>query len=272
MLPSDSRRSVLDNRSRLLDVSAVFDTTGSMSNKIHGLVQSMASVVGSLGRLQLDWRFVCVPFGDLTVPGDRVVDDLPFTASVASAQRQLRSLPRFSGGSNLGESSAEAMLAALDRDFRPNAVKVVVLITDEPALGRPQVLQHVGDRLTATETLCFTISPALPYFRDWANLSGGTWQLIGNSVDQESLARLFEDVMNGAGEIVDEVHHRDGGSVRRYLERVAAVRPAAGPVRVISPGLADASQKRRLTRASTRSLPSPARIASDRQLGPGRER
>lgn len=261
---------VRDNRSRLIDIVAVFDTTGSMSNKIQGLVESMARIVSGLGGLQLDWRFTCVPFGDLTIPTDRIVADLPFHRTVGSAQNQLRSLPRFSGGSNLGESSAEAMLAALDRDFRPNAVKVIVLITDEPALGQRQVLEHVDDRLGTMEALCFTIAPDLPYFRDWADHHGGSWQPIGASIDGQELALLFEDVMNGAATIADDVLSRHGGSLRRYLARATLPSRTIKPQRQLNPAQPGVVPARRISRAPTRALPPTQRTPPSRRLGPGR--
>src|SRR4051812_19081147 len=63
---------------REVDVCFVFDTTGSMSNKIDGLVQTMDQLVTELAKLALDWRVTTVPFGDLSIPGDRVVNDAPF--------------------------------------------------------------------------------------------------------------------------------------------------------------------------------------------------
>lgn len=91
---------ITNNVSRLLDIVVAFDTTGSMSNKIQSLVESLAEIVALLGRMQLGWRFAAVPFGDLMVPGDRIVADLPLVTGVRSAQAQLRALSRFSGGAN----------------------------------------------------------------------------------------------------------------------------------------------------------------------------
>ena len=176
-----------DNFSHLVDFVAIFDTTGSMSDKIHALIATMAEVVAELGRMQLDWRFKTVPFGDLSVPGDRIVVDLPFVATVAQAQSQLRHLPRFSGGGNVGESSADAMLAATRLRFRSNAVKVLVLLTDEPALGRPQGIGAVDSALTTLDAICFTIAPPYDYFRRWAVQHGGEWRQVATSVDTAGL-------------------------------------------------------------------------------------
>lgn len=254
--------SVVDNPSRQVDLRCVFDTTGSMSNKIASLVEAMAEIVASLGQLQLDWRFGVVPFGDLTVPSDRIVTDLPESRDVATAQRQLRSLPRFSGGSNLGESSGEAVIGALQRPFRPNAVKIVVLLTDEPALGVPVMARLVAQALGAAEALCFTITPDYDYFRAWAVDNGGTWQPISSTIDARSLLRTFEEVMDAAIRTAATVHQDYGGSVRRYLTRAAlppstrANRPA--PVRT-----------RRMARVNAApGLPAPAQPSGDGAPGP----
>lgn len=152
---------------RELDVCFVFDTTGSMYDKIDGLVRCMDSLVAELGRMALDWRVTTVPFGDLTVPGDRVVGNQPFVADVQSASRQLRSMPRFSGGGNLGESSIEAMQAAVAKPYRRRAVKILILITDEPALGHERGSQIVHGALSSLDAACFTVAPDIGYYKSW---------------------------------------------------------------------------------------------------------
>jgi hypothetical protein len=119
----------------LVDICLVFDTTGSMSDKIDGLISCMTGFVDRLTELGLNWQLTTVPFGDLTVPGDRVVTQLPFVDSAEAAKAQIRSMPRFSGGSNEGESCVEAMRAALSKPWREGTVRILVLLTDEPALG-----------------------------------------------------------------------------------------------------------------------------------------
>jgi hypothetical protein len=119
----------------LADICIVFDTTGSMSDKIDGLINCMTGFVDQLGKLSLDWQISVVPFGDLTVPGDRVELQLPFVKTVDLAKQQLRQMPRFSGGANQGESSIDAILGAIGKPWRNNTVRIAVLLTDEPALG-----------------------------------------------------------------------------------------------------------------------------------------
>jgi hypothetical protein len=205
---------------RELDLCFVFDTTGSMSDKIDGLVRCMDTLVGELGRLTLDWRVTTVPFGDLTVIGDRIVTDQPFIRDVQSASQQLRSMERFSGGGNLGESAVEAMLAACQKPYREKAVKVLVLITDEPALGHEQGARAVDSSLTSLDAACFTVTPdRLTYYKDWASRHGGEWREIGSAVDTTAIIHLFTSLLSRIVDVADSVHRLGGGSVRAYLER-----------------------------------------------------
>ena len=205
-------------RPRLLDLVFVFDTTGSMSNKIDGLVHCMDELVSQLGKMRLDWRIAVVPFGDLTVPGDRIVEDLPFIRTVSDASRQLRTMPRFNGGGNLGESSAEAMLAACRKHYRDGAVKTLVLITDEPALGSEQSLTAVDNALAEIDAACFTVAPdGYPYFERWAINHGGEWTPVGPVVDTAAILALFRSLISRMVDVVDAVHRLGKGSVRSYV-------------------------------------------------------
>src|SRR2546423_5918606 len=118
------------------DLVFVIDTTGSMNDKIDGLIESCETFVDRLAKKHIDWAAAVVGFGDLTVEGDRIVAT-QFSSSADRVKTLLRGIPRYSGGGNEGESSLEALQAALSQPgYRPGAMKVLVLITDEPALQR----------------------------------------------------------------------------------------------------------------------------------------
>lgn len=202
-----------------VDLCFVFDTTGSMSNKIDGLVRCTVDLVRELDRLNLDWRVATVPFGDLTVEGDRIVADLPFVSDRMGAEAQLRGMPRFSGGGNEGESAIEAMQQAMARQYRRDAVKVLVLLTDEPALEPGQTTtSDVMRRLQEAETICFVASPDLPYYRTWATANGGSWFPISASMDLSAVVALLRSLVKRVATVAHAVHEVGQGSVRRYLE------------------------------------------------------
>jgi von Willebrand factor type A domain len=199
------------------DVCFVFDTTGSMSDKVDGLINCMSDFVDQLGDLALDWRTTCVPFGDLTVSGDRVETQLPFVKTVSDAKRQLKDMPRFSGGANSGESSIEAILAGIRKPWRPQAVCVIVLLTDEPALGTHRS-QEVLAELCQHEIICFSATPDERYYRDWSAQTAGKWFLIGPSMDTRSIVTLLTSLVRDIADVAKSVHALAGGSVSRYIE------------------------------------------------------
>lgn len=201
-----------------VDICFVFDTTGSMSDKIDGLVRCMVEFVDELAKLKLDWRITAVPFGDLTIPGDRVVDGLPFVTTRAQGERLLRTLPRFSGGGNEGESSIEAVLAALKKPYRKEAVTVLVVLTDEPPLQTAQLrFDTVARALRAREVICFVASPPLKGFRRWATENGGQWYRIGQVMDTSALLAFLRSLVKNVAHVARAVHEVGGGSVRQYL-------------------------------------------------------
>jgi hypothetical protein len=201
--PSDGRFE-LPRVSGQVDIVFVFDRTGSMSDKIDGLTACMVELVKDLATLDLDWRISCLPFGDLTVPGDRIDGDWPFVTTESAAISQLQQMPRFSGGGNQGESSAEAMIAALGKPFRKGVLKLLVVLTDEPSLD-PQLTDSIAGRLRKAEVLCFVASIDMPYFRRWADENGGRWYPISSSMDTSALRQIFREMLQRASKSAREV-------------------------------------------------------------------
>jgi hypothetical protein len=205
---------------RPVDICFVFDTTGSMSDKIKGLTDSLVQFVDELARLHLDWRITAVPFGDLTVDGDKVVDDLPFVSTRKEGQQMLRRLPRFSGGSNVGESSLEAVLAGLAKPYRADAVIVMVVLTDEvPLESGDLTADFVADKIMAREVICFVAATDHPGYRRWADENGGQWYQIKPGMNTRDLLGFLSSLVIDLPQVAKAVHELGGGSVRRYLDR-----------------------------------------------------
>jgi hypothetical protein len=203
---------------RMVDICFVFDTTGSMSDKRDGLIQCLIEFVDELARLALDWRVTVVPFGDLTVEGDVIVGSLPFVADPESASRLLTEMVRNGGGGNGGESSLEAMLAALAKPYRAGAVKVFVLLTDEPALTDRSNPAQIEAALRLGEVVTFVASPDLPYFRRWAEITGGAWYDIDSYFDYSGVLGMLKGLVQQVARVAAAVHTLAQGSVAQYLE------------------------------------------------------
>lgn len=202
---------------RGIDLVFVIDTTGSMSDKIEGLLTTCAEFVEEFGKMNLDQRIAIVSFGDLYVPGDKI-EATPFTQSVETVKRSLRDIPRNSGGGNEGESSLEALEKALALGFRPNAVRVIILITDEPAHQREIRAEAMTKKLMQNDFLVFVVSPPFNYFKDMAQQTGGSWYEVAADTDFNSILDVFRDLSKKVTSVVYDVYQLGGGSVSRYRQ------------------------------------------------------
>ena len=199
------------------DLVFVIDTTGSMNDKIDALIQTCQSFVDKLATRHIDWAASVVGFGDLTIEGDRIVAT-PFSSSADRVKALLRGLPRYSGGGNEGESSLEALQAALDQPgFRQDAMKVVVLITDEPALQRQLRPATMSGRLRDAGVITFVLSPKIKYFQAMAADTGGQWWNVKTGGDFSQILAVFDSIASKVASTLSAVVRLAGGDVKEYL-------------------------------------------------------
>ena len=201
---------------RKLDLVFVIDTTGSMSDKIDGLLQTCAKFVDEFAALQLQHRIAVVAFGDLRVRGDKIVRT-DFTSNVEVTKKSLRNIPRYKGGGNKGESSLEAIDKALELPFDEDAVKALILITDEPAHQKHLKADEMTGRLVEREFLVFVVSPPIDYFKAMAKRNGGKWYKVAADTDFTDLLQMFRDMASRVSQVVADVHEYGDGSVAKYL-------------------------------------------------------
>lgn len=121
-----------------VDLVFVIDTTGSMGDFNGNLLQPAERMINKLKAEKVDFRVGMVEFKDRH-PGDgnnvfdhRVVplDGRDFSGNFEEFRRAVGTL-KADGGGDAPESSLDALAFAAKRDFRFDALKVVVLITDE---------------------------------------------------------------------------------------------------------------------------------------------
>ena len=207
-----------------VDLTFVIDTTGSMSDKIEGLLKTCARFIDEFAALELDGQIGLVAFGDLRVPGDKI-QPFEFTADMEITKQRLKNIPRFGGGGNEGESSLEALDSAIKLNYRPNAVKVIVLITDEPAHTTGQItIENISGRFAKQEFLVFVVSPLHEYFMDFAHKNGGRWYKISAETDFTNALEIFRQVAKRIVRVASDVHRLAGGSVSTYLQLTAPKR------------------------------------------------
>jgi Mg-chelatase subunit ChlD len=201
---------------RGVDLVFVIDTTGSMSDKIESLLATCSRFADDFNALQLNHRIAIVSFGDLRVEGDKI-QNTAFTGNVEVTKKSLRNIPRNNGGGNQGESPLEALERALSLPFRADAVKAIVLITDEPADQHRLNADEMIGRLAEREMLVFVASPPYKYFQRMALRNGGKWYKISAHTNFKDLLELFKDLARKVSQVVLDVYQVGDGSVADYL-------------------------------------------------------
>lgn len=202
-----------------VDVALVFDTTGSMADKIANLVKACQQFVGEGQSLGLDLQFALISFGDISVQdgGDKIEVVVPLTEDIHRIQEGLSNIPQNNGFGNTGESSLEAIEKALEFSYRPKAVKVIILITDEPALQHRISADQMIGRLRQREFLVFAIATADQYYKEMGYKTGGDWKEISPRTDLAEILARFREMAKKASQVAKEVHRLGEGSVKKYL-------------------------------------------------------
>ncbi len=117
-----------------VDIMFVLDVTTSMNEEINGVKRGIQQFSQALTTRQLDAQVGLIAFGDrlngeesqiLQFPDDSFTSD---TVVFREKVGQIRQLP----GGDTPESSLDALSLAANQIFRPEATKVILLITDAP--------------------------------------------------------------------------------------------------------------------------------------------
>ena len=203
-----------------VDTVFVFDTTDSMSDKIEALLLTCRQFVDEAESLSLDSHFALISFGDISVigGGDTIETVVPLTGDIKKVKYGLSNIPRNCGFGNSGESSLEGIHEAFKISHRERAVKVMVLITDEPALQHDISVEKVIQELGEREYLVFVVAIDEPYYKEMALKNGGIWKEIGVHTDLSDILEAFKEMAKKVSEVAQEVHLLGEGSVKRYLE------------------------------------------------------
>jgi hypothetical protein len=116
---------------RKFDLMLAIDTTGSMGDEIAYLKSELRTILADLRRSHpgLDIRLGLIVYRDLG--DDYVTRTFPFTANVESMQANLRA-QYAAGGGDYPEAMDLALARAVAQDWRPDAVKSLLLVADAP--------------------------------------------------------------------------------------------------------------------------------------------
>jgi uncharacterized protein YegL len=176
---------------RPLDVTFVFDTTGSMQDEIDALVKKSRHFADMLAQTGLDTQLGLVTFGD------EVRETVPATDRIEAFKKSLSAL-HASGGDDEPENQLEALEAALKQPARPGARRVFILVTDATFHAHDKVTPLQADvvqrHLAEQKVSLFVVGPDLDEYH-WLPASLG-----GSFIDKDSGA--FEGLVDSlAGEL-----------------------------------------------------------------------
>ncbi|PPQ74668.1 hypothetical protein CVT24_003825 [Panaeolus cyanescens] len=138
---AQTQEPVNQERRKPLDIVFLQDTTGSQGPYIKAARQAIRDIcdkISASAQFPKDselLRFGLIAFRDHP-PQDPsyVTKDFGFTSSIETMQKSLTSLIA-SGGGDGPEAQTAALAAALNLDWKDDAIKVVILITDSPPHG-----------------------------------------------------------------------------------------------------------------------------------------
>lgn len=206
--------------SNKVDIVFVIDTTGSMDDKIQALLATCRQFVDEAKKLELEPNFALVSFGDISVQGggDKIETVVKLTDNLDLIKLGLTHIPRNNGFGNVGESSMEALQEALKIQHRTGAVKVIILITDEPALQHHITAPQMTKMLRQREYLVFVVATPDEYYKHMARENGGVWKEISASTNLTEILVAFRAMAKRVTEVTRDVFTYGGGSVSKYLQ------------------------------------------------------
>jgi len=202
--PNDSAESTASSSDKV-DVVFVFDRSKSMNDERYQLASEMQNFQRSLTQRGVDARF-----GLVTYTQDATVRQ-PLTDDFDAIERAMIFTP---AGND--ERASDAVLTATEMDFREDAQRVIVLLTDEDDDSGPTARRQAISRLSDMTFL--TVSPSDPStsgcqlhsppcdnssnneLKTYADMTGGEWVSIeaGAEASMERVAESVYEATNAA--------------------------------------------------------------------------
>jgi PGF-CTERM protein len=213
-----------------VDVVFVLDDTNSMNPEIDGLKQNVIGYADSLEERGIDARYALVTFRN-----DYELDQ-GFTDDAADVERTLSNVEA-AGGGDIREDSFDAIRFATSLDYRADATRVIVTVTDAPSHTSGTV-ENAGTPdgqltdLTLTETADllgdeYTLVSVSPDLADNPELDACSRATVEDCGD---LKLLTEEAPSGSWIDLAAVEQQGGAAFDGILEEVAdtTVRAAGG--------------------------------------------
>jgi len=255
-----------------LDLAIVFDTSGSMDNEIKALQLKVRDLISKINSSKLDAKYSLITFkADVEAAKVNWTND---TGYFIDAIEKLSA----SGGDSGPENSLSGIETVLSFGFRPDAQKVILVITDEPSHQKGDgyrnstyTVEGANKNLSTSGVILIAVSPDfrnpsvdpgvprsdLPKYADMRVIANeiGLWIDI-NSADFSTILDQFKGILTGTYAIEYTSPDLTPGMNRTVLVSVDAPGCVAGSdaSAYVSPGSA----------ASPNSPPAIDNLASDK--------
>jgi Flp pilus assembly protein TadD len=196
------------------DLVVVFDDTESMSDELKALQSNVEDLTQKINSSKLDARYSLITFKR------DVATKINWTSDAETLKRAVSKLVASGGSTNLPENSIGGIEKALSFGFRPDAQKVLIVVTDEPSYqkgdGTPNstyAMEDAKKALLDSGVMLIAVSPDfrnpnvnpnvprsdLPKYADMRDLSkeaGGLWIDI-DSKDFSTILEQLKGIMTG---------------------------------------------------------------------------
>lgn len=177
------------------DIVFVFDDSGSMGDEIDGLKRKVTDLVTDIESAGIDARYGLVTFKD------DIETDLELTDDVEALRSAVNDL-RASGGGDFPEDNFDAIVRALGFDYRPEAQKVIIDITDavshyegDGSGYTSYTIDEVADRIRDRGAAYVAVSPGFSDERaakkELATLVDGTYI----DIDSGDFSTILDEII-----------------------------------------------------------------------------
>jgi len=197
-----------------LDLAVVFDETDTMADEIKAMKSNVDDLTNKIKASNIDARYSLVTFKT------EVLTKIEWTDDPEVFKREVNQLRAYGGFYQRPEDSLGAVAKALSFGFRPDAQKIVIVITDEPSMQRGDGWSNstyhqddVQQELLDAGVMLVAVSPDfrsrsipsniprsdLPLYADMRELaqnSGGLWIDI-YSADLSVILDQLEEIITG---------------------------------------------------------------------------
>jgi len=193
------------------DIIFVFDTTGSMQDKIDGLLAISSRFAGKLAEAGVDCQLSMVSFGGADEPQPIRATFGP-SADISAFQGFLGGITADGGG--LEDQPRAANTAITKFTYRPNTHKIFILITDErlfgeesyDAQGNPddKAQQAIADWQAITQQLvdekftAYAVCIPVEYYQQIATRTGGKFYDIQRGGDFTDIVMDIAEQINAS--------------------------------------------------------------------------